>query len=270
MELWHSSYNSDTGTLFGTHNAGFYSCINCVRMSLYKLLSNNIFPKDISLVNTLHQYKDFAHVDLFKLLYTINLDLLSQINMQHEFEMFCPTNTKHSAINFKFTHPIDSAYFSPSLEVNAKEFELMSTYDITPCNTMAVLHRGTDKWKEATMKSLTDWIDVIDGKNDESLKILIQTDDKNFLHGFTEYFGDRCFYIKENVFGSDRHSNVIPLHKRSDWAITFEAIMRIISKCKKIINHTGNCALVPVLYRGCLQGETQLFNDEIIDYDLNN
>jgi hypothetical protein len=45
MDLFNASYNPDTKTLTGTHESGFYSCINCLRISLYKLISQGIVPK---------------------------------------------------------------------------------------------------------------------------------------------------------------------------------------------------------------------------------
>ena len=266
MELWHSKYDKETDTLYGIHTAGFYSCINCVRMSLYKLISNNIFTKNISFINTLHRYKDSPDIDLYKALYTINEEFKKDILIKN-FDMFCATNTDHKNIDFNFTVPIDKTYFSPSLLVENRTKKLIEDYKIDAKNTVAVLHRGTDKWKEASLLPLNKWIDVIEDNVTDSDRIFIQTDDEVFLNGFLEYFGDRCFYIKENVFGIDNTANVVPLFKKTEWAVTFESIMRIISKSRKIINHTGNCALIPILYRGSYDGEVQFFNKEIIDYD---
>lgn len=267
MELWHSEFDERTKILYGIHTAGFYSCINCVRMSLYKLISRNIFPDKISFLKTLHLYRDSNDIDLYGALYQKDENLINQIGVNSSFEIFCPTNADHTNIIFNYTTPIERAYFYPSGRVSSKIEFLTKKYDINFSKTIAVLHRGTDKWKEAELLPISNWIDVIDDRIEDGDKIFIQTDDEHFLNGFLEYYGDRCFYITENVFGTDRNSNVVPVFNKTEWCVSFEAIMRIVSKCKKIINHTGNCALVPILYRGNLKGETQFFGKKIIDYD---
>lgn len=36
-----------------------------------------------------------------------------------------------------------------------------------------------------------------------------------------------------------------------DWALNFDAAIRLISQSKILINHTGNVAFFLALYRGC-------------------
>lgn len=263
MELWNSYYDTNSKVLYGTHTAGFYSCINCTRFSLYKLISQNIIPDKVSFTHTLLDYKDHRHQDLYDILYKKDQNNVINLSNNFQFEYFCPTLTSHDKIDFKPLLPIERAFFSPSTHVNDKVKELVCKYDINLNNTLAVLHRGTDKWKETKLSSLNVWIDTIESFLDNE-KILIQTDDELFKIGLTEYFGDRCFFVEGMIFGSDINSNVKPIFNKIQWAVNFESIMRIISKCKKLVNHSGNCALIPILYRGSTEKEIQIFNNEIL------
>lgn len=270
MNLFNSYYDSDTKTLYGTHNSGFYSCINCTRISLYKLISQGIFPDTISLIHSLYTYRDQSDLDFYYLLYKKNDSFLKEIKTGVDFEMFCPTTSSHRDLNLDFFKPIDQTYFYPSEKVETQVEYFVKKYNIDPINTMAVLHRGNDKWKEAKLSSLSKWIDVIESKYKEGDRILIQTDEENFKNGFVEYFGDRCFTLEEMIFGNDLNHNITPVTNKLQWAINFESVMRIISKCRAIVNHTGNCALVPIVYRGTLSGEVQIYNDNVLDYDEKN
>ena len=265
MELFNAKFDSNSKTLYGTHFAGFYSCINCTRISLYKLISQGIIPENISLVNTLLAYKDHLNQDLYPVLYRKNLKKFDKIKNKKNFEIFCPTITKHSEMDFEFFKSVEDVFFYPSDNVLIRVGEFLKKYDIVLNNTLAVLHRGNDKWKEAKILSPDKWIEVIDSKLGNQ-RILLQTDEKYFRDTLKEYYKDRCFVIDEMIFGNDKENNIRPYFNKTQWAIDFESVIRIISKCNTIINHTGNCAFVPIAYRGTTRGEVQLFNEEIYDF----
>lgn len=270
MNLFNAYYDQNSKVLYATHNSGFYSCINCARISLYKLVSQGILPNSVSFINSLYMYRDQSDIDLYDILYRKDDRYLSEIKTGIDFDMFCPTLSSHEYLNLEFFKPIDKTYFAPSLKVEGQVESFIKKYNINFDNTIAVLHRGNDKWKETKLQSLNKWIDVIESKYVEGGRILIQTDEENFKNGLVEYLGDKCFIIEEMIFGNDLHNNIRPVTNKINWAINFESVMRIISRCNKIINHTGNCALVPIVYRGTLKGETQLFNEAVLCYDEKN
>lgn len=266
MELSFSNYNPNTKEIVGIHESGFYSCINCVRISLYKLISNNIIPEKISFRETLNSYKSIPNFDLYPLLYKTDYSKISNIDTNFEIDIFCPTLLQHNRLNLEKLIPIEKVYFTPSDEVVSTINYFKEKYNIVPENTLAVLHRGNDKWRETILSSVDFWIKIIESKYKPGQKILIQTDQESARQQFIDHFRDRCFFIEEMIFEDHINANVRPTNNKETWAIQFESIMRIISECSQIINHTGNCALIPILYRGTLDGEVQIFNNVAYDY----
>jgi len=256
MWVFCSEYNESDKTLYGKHESGFYSCINTVRASLYKLISDGILPERIDLSQTLNWYKEHRGEDYYNLLYQKNFTKLSTIS-NFKCGIFCPTEIRYDYFDFKNTSIIEECYFSPSERVKEAVENLTKKYNINFVNTLAVLHRGNDKWKEAKLVQLEDWIKEIENfYNGE--RILIQTDEENFKNGFLDHFKDKCFIFDEMLFNN---SYVLPHNNKQNWAVNFESVMRIISKCHKIITHSGNCGFIPVIYRGNLENVVHLHND---------
>jgi hypothetical protein len=267
MDLFNARYYSDTKTLVGTHESGFYSCINCLRISLYKLVSQGIVPEKISLEDTLNWYKSHGKQDLYPLLYKTDLSKVSELNTNFNFDIFCPTALRHDGLDLKNFTPIENVYFQPSTNVEITTSLLETKYSIDPSKTIAILHRGNDKWKETKLSPIEDWIRVVESKYTEGDRILIQTDEESAKNKFIEHFRDRCFVLEEMIFGNSFNTNIRPTNDKEKWAVYFESVMRIIAKCKYIINHSGNCAMIPIVYRGNLKGDIQFFNQEVFQYE---
>jgi len=265
--LHYAIYNSEENSLIGIHQSGFYSCINCLRISLYKLISEGILPKKISLENTLDWYKDHLNQDLYPILYKTDFSKIDKINKNFQYEMFCATAVRHLDLDLKNFIPIEEVYFLPSDIIVQNISTLEKKYNIDYTKTLAVLHRGTDKHKETKLSPVNDWIETIEKYYEEGHKILIQTDDENAKKQFIEHFKDRCFTLEEMIYGSDQNSNVKPHFNKTQWSINFESVMHIISKCNRMINHAGNVAMIPILYRKSLVKTIQFYNGEIIDHD---
>ena len=259
--LLNSYYNPCDNTLHGTHIAGFYSCINQLRISLYVLASEGILPTALTLQETLHWYKEeYSAVDYYPILYKIDQVNEKSIGEKFNFNVFCPNSINYNAYEFEKLLPIETRYFSPSIDVTNNVARLISKYNISPNNTLAVFHRGTDKGSEVTLKSFEYWLSMVESKLDTDNKILIQTDDVEFKEGFVKHFGDRCFTFDEMVF-DNKHVKPTDAHKT--WVINYESIVRIIALCKKIIVHTGNGGLIPIIYRKHAQNVTQLCSNGV-------
>jgi hypothetical protein len=267
MKLHYAIYNPEKKTLTGIHQSGIYSSINCVRISLYTLISNCIFPEKISFEHTLHWYKDYLNEDYYNFLYKTDLQNIDKINKNFNSKTFCATEVKHKDLDFKNYVPIENVYFLPSQQVLENIDLLVNKYNINYSNTLAVLHRGNDKWKESKLLSVETWIQVIEENYKEGQRILIQTDEDTVKQKLLNYFKDRCFFFEEMIFENSPDTNIKPNVNKKEWSLNFESIMRIISKCNRIINHAGNCAMIPILYRGNTEGTVQIYNDEIIDHD---
>jgi hypothetical protein len=260
--LYHSYYLENNKTLYGNHVSGFYSCINEVRNSLYKLIKEKKYPEKISFENTLYWYRD--NEDLYPILYKLDVNKIENLKKEDfNIQQFCPTNIIFNSLDFKKIKLIEDVYFLPSDIINKRVCELEKKYNIDYTNILAILHRGTDKGREAKLLPVTDWIEQIKKENDNNYKVLIQTDELFFKNSFLENFKN-SFYFEEMIFDNQY---VSPKDKKIEWCINFEAIMRIISKCKKIITHSGNCGIIPIIYRSNLDGVSQCFkNGEFINF----
>lgn len=250
-----ANYDEETNTLTGIYNSGFYSCINITRIALYKLLSQGIIPRSISFKDTLLNYKELPADDLYPLLYTTNLEAIKDIKTGFDFEYFCPTLINYKDFNFNFFSSIENTFFSPSNNVLNTIDSLYAKYNIIPSKTLAVLHRGNDKWREATLIDPSRWIDQIESQLDGDYKILIQTDEQSTRDIFLNHFKDRAFFFDEMIFNN---TYAKPICNFENWAVYFESIMRIVSQCKKVITHSGNCGFIPTLYRNNTTNVIQL------------
>jgi len=260
MNLHHSFYDINIKILYGNHESGFYSCINCVRISLYKLISLGIVPEEISFLRTLNWYKD-QNIDYYPILYRLEKQNLDKFKELFEFDMFCPTAIAYNTLNFEKLTPIEQCYFNPSTCVRLKVQDFIKKYNINFNKTITVLHRGNDKWREATLSPVSEWIKVVEEQYQSGDQILIQTDELSAKEQFINYFKDRCFFFEEMIFTNNHNTNTRPQSEKMIWCINFEAVMRIIANTKILITHSGNSGVIPVLYRGHTNQVTQLLQD---------
>lgn len=264
MKLYHSYYDESSKILYGTHESGFYSCINEVRNSLYKLVTNKIYPERISFEHTLKRYR--GNEDLYPILYKTNLEQIETLK-EHDFsfEYFCPTELSLKDLDYDKVKLVENVYFSPSEIIKNRVLKLEQKYNIDYKHTMAILHRGNDKYREAVLLPFEEWISHIEKTNYDNLKILIQTDEENFKTGFLKTHGFNGFIFEEMLFNN---SYVLPHENKVGWCINFEAIMRIISKCKRISTHSGNGGIIPIIYRGNLKEVSQCYKSgRFIDFE---
>lgn len=257
IQLQHSYF--EDGTLTGTHQSGFYSCINEARNSLFTLISDfKIFPERISFRETLNWYRDDQ--DLYEILYKTDkekIDFLKNYTFDKNKMISCATGTDYRTLDINKIKILNDVYFLPSERVEKRVKELEHKYNIDYNNILAVLHRGTDKWKEAILSPFEQWIQHIEEKNDKGYRILIQTDDIVYKENFLKELSSN-FIFEEMIQDKD---HVKPTSNKIQWCIDYESIMRIISKCNKIITHAGNSGQIPILYRGNLNNVSQCYCD---------
>ena len=267
MRLPHCHYDEANQILYGDHDSGFYSCINEVRNSLCLLLNQKKYPKNISFINTLYWYRQTE--DLYPILYKLNEENIKKLKTKEfNFEYWCPTAIPFTFLKMDDVKSVEKAYFLSSDIVEQRVKELETKYNIDYDNTIAVLHRGTDKKKEAELQSVEWWIEHTDKIIDKPCRILFQTDEYDFVDKFTQKYQPNIFIFEEMLFSN---GYVVPSNNKIEWCINFESIMRIISKCYKIFTHAGNGGIIPVLYRGSLKNvyhlrsnkEYRNYNEEI-------
>jgi hypothetical protein len=259
--LRNAYYNKEDKTVYGTHKTGgFYSCINEVRFAIYELARMKIYPENVSFNDTLkhlHNYSDDK--DLYPFIYKVNLETLDQLKSE-DFESgvlrnqdgYWSNHAEFQKLNFKQIKMVEDIYFSPSDLVLERIKFLEQKYNIDYNNTMAIFNRGTDKHVEVNLAHPNDWVDHINERNN-GYRLLIQTDELKNRDIFMSKF-DNSFFFEEMIFNN---TYVKPTENKIEWSINFESIVRIIASCKYLITHSGNCGLIPVLYRANLKELSQ-------------
>jgi hypothetical protein len=253
MKMHHCEYDFNTKILSGTHKSGFYSCINQVRNSIYSALNEKEIPENISFQSTLDWYRD--NENLYPILYKPNKEKIKELNKQNfNFLTWDSTYVLFNSLDFEQLKYVEEAYFSPSDIVLENIKKLEKKYNINYNNTTAILHRGTDKHKEAKLQNVDWWLNHCDLILSDTDRILFQSDELVFKNKFLEKYKQNIFIFEEMIFG-DHH--IVPNLNKTQWSIDFESIMHIISKCYKIFTHAGNGGIIPILYRGDIKNVYQ-------------
>jgi hypothetical protein len=103
--------------------------------------------------------------------------------------------------------------------------------------------------------------------------LLVQSDEFEFYESVFNVFPD-SIYFKE-VFKMNRNDNSavqysIPLGQRTNQAIIFLSIMKILSKSSKVIINSGNIGMWICLFRGNFDGVYQYLNHKEYIYGHKN
>ena len=257
-------YSTVHNSLMCTHTGGYYSCIVQTINSIVKLLSNNIVPKNISFCKTHFKYKNQYNYDNYMLLYRYNSDY----SVTHYTSQPCfllDSNASYVDLNFNFYTNILNTYFQPSNIVIENINKLLAKYNIIPKHTIAVLHRGTDKWLECQLADVDSWclqLDRIIVKNPLH-KIILQTDCEHTRDYILHKYSDKCIYFDEMLFSKVKSEPVTPTFNKLKWCVDYDSITRIISTCDHILTHSGNTSAMSILYRGSVKNVVQLLSNGV-------
>jgi hypothetical protein len=249
------SYYENDKTLYCGHNAGFFSNCSVTFWAIEELLNQGIVPEVINFSRSFDNYRDEGQegIDLYSsyfcLDYTqdINHLISSRIKIQNHHGIY-------KNYNFADYNPLMARYFKPNQSILEIEHNIVQNYDIDYSKTIVVFYRGTDKGYEAKLidpKYYLKEAEKILNRNPD-FKILIQTDQKQVRDLLSNYFQKNCFFLEEMPVTSGKTA----LHLQDLNISKFEfgqrilAVTYLMSKCKFIINHTGNMASWLCLFRG--------------------
>lgn len=177
--------------------------------------------------------------------------------------------TPYKNLDFVNVNLLTQRYFTPSQEVKTLITKFEEHYKINYDNTVSVFYRGNDKVKETPIGTYESFFgkcrEILN--NNPNINFLVQTDEREFREEFIKNFNN-SFYLNElptmskNPFISMQH-NVIPEH-RPKFAQSMLAATVIVSKCKHLVTHSGNCGIWAVQYRGNIDNVHQILKDEWI------
>ena len=161
------------------HNAGFFSCCSVKLNNIVDYINTkHLLPTlDCSTQFCMYKYKngDITY-DYFKH-YSIenNIDINKYIDYHENYQF-----TNYSRLDYRSIIPIVNKYFSPSDKVLGKVEELKHKYKLYD-EYIGVYYRGTDKKIETKLADFEDFYNkIIEIKNQTGLKIILQTDSRNF------------------------------------------------------------------------------------------
>jgi hypothetical protein len=148
--------------------------------------------------------------------------------------------------------------------------EIVNKYQIDFDNTIGVCYRGTDKRKEVVVADPSEYVECVKKiiKNNPTMRVMIQTDQTQARDLFLNSFGNKCFFIEEmTTTESDKAIHfVVPENKKLDLAKTLEVSVRILSKCKYVVNCCSNVAWAISGYRGNAIGMWQFdYKGELVE-----
>ena len=174
---------------------------------------------------------------------------------------------EYGSLDFGLLAPFVQRYFVPSQKVEARRRDFEKQHRINSRDLIAVNIRGTDKWKELPPAHINSYLEVVErAANDApNAKILVVTDQEQFLRPFEARFSDRLVKIRElpTSYLTDRPiHNTLSLRARKDFGVNFLAVVLLMASAKIVITHTGNTAFWTALYRGHANGFVQLRGDE--------
>jgi hypothetical protein len=171
----------------------------------------------------------------------------------------------YAAIPFKDVLDAVGLYFRLSPKVLKLSDVFVEKYGINLEETIGVHYRGTDKQTEIETPSLTEFISHTRQFMQEMAnpKILLLTDEPAVVNGFEGAFPNAVITINELAApGGSLGAHTLDSKEPEIQGQIFLAILSLVSKCKKVVTHTGNGALWEVLFRGSTQGLKQVRKQE--------
>lgn len=245
-------------------NCGFYSNQFQVFCSLLILMRHGIVPDEISYAMGYKHFKRDPDLDIYPHFHKINTN--QSLDLFKEIELPDSNRYQPNLYDFEAYNKIVNRFFSPSDIVSEKVKFLEEKYQIDASKTVSVSYRGTDKGTELTLASPEEYLSVVKNILEENpeFKVLLQTDQTQVIQYFHSVLGDKLIFFEETPSTT---SNLVIWKiiednggDSIDWQQWCDAAFRVVSKCKYVINHTGNVAMFTNLYRGSLENVYQ-FNE---------
>jgi hypothetical protein len=254
-------------TYFLTYNAGLLSCstvtlsdITASGRKVTKIKSNfgmSLYKKWLLKNN----WKSFFQTPV----QTNSSQLASAESESYPKDIHDWWGKDYAAIPFKDVLEAVGLYFRLSPKVMKISDAFVEKYGINLEETIGVHYRGTDKQTEIETPSLTEFISQTRQFMQEMAnpKILLLTDEPDVIVAFEAAFPKAVITINELA----APGGAIGAHTRDSkqpevQGQIFLAILFLVSKCKKVVTHTGNGALWEVLFRGSTEGLKQVRTQE--------
>jgi len=153
--------------------------------------------------------------------------------------------------------------FKPNKSLEEHQTRLEKKYNIDYENTLGVCFRGTDKHTEVSLAEPAVWItaakDIL--KTNKNLRIFIQTDQEQVRDLFVNEFKSDCFFVEEMPVTTTNtviHQLKLENFDKLGFTKNLNCVVQMLSKCKFLVNHTGNTGKAISVYRGTAENLWQI------------
>lgn len=235
------------------HNSGFFSCCSVKLKKICDYINKNKkMPDIVDSSNQFKLYKKNLKID-------ITFDFFENYTNLKNPEIFFPINyhfnqqfIDYSKLDYKHLTPLVKKYFSPSSKIKDIINSIEQKYNLDYSKIISVYYRGCDKYKETKLSDFDNFYSQINNLININYKIIIQTDQAQFL----DYINNKN--IRDLIIISENKTsyNSIGIHhehtskENYNQMLYFFSTIIILSKCKYIICGSGNVSKWIMLYRG--------------------
>jgi hypothetical protein len=248
------------------HNAGFFSCCSVRLHHIINFFNTHRrLPVSIDSSCLFAAYKINANnheEDISKLLFEDqpfqNIEFVRNVDYIESYQY-----KPYKKLDLNNINPFIEKYFNPTKEVLDYIEFLEQKYNIDYANIASVFYRGNDKVTETVIGSYSEYFNKcqeIYNKNN-NIKFLIQTDELEFRDEFKNNFSNSFFLEEMPCIKSRKYSVVHKLinrKERPEFGKKILSATKIVSKCKHLVTHSGNCGIWAVLFRGNTENVHQL------------
>jgi len=251
------------------HNSGFFSCCSVACDDIIKHIKEHQSVPEVDFSKIFTWYKDLSNQNVYDMYFKFSKSQELDINKISKIKYNRKSLFNYKDEDLKNIKSIINKWFNPSDSVFEYVESFIKTYEIDMDKTLAICFRGTDKWidvKETSYEKFTSQVPSI-MQNKEVERVFIQTDQTQFIDFFkNSYPNIPVFSIQEiPTTSSKKHLYKGIIHENKvTHAQMFLAVMQILSRCKFLINHTGNVARWIVKYRGSTENMIQYKGNKLL------
>jgi hypothetical protein len=246
-------------------NAGFFS--NCSSRLEQILTYYNGITRPPTTIDSYQQFALYKPADCPPEQSIIEQFFLEKVNGKISFFhpiMFKQTDqfTDYRKLPLKDILPFIRRYFTPSSIIDDLVTDLLKKYTIKPDNTCVLFYRGNDKETETILAPYDDYLiraRAILAKNPK-VRFLIQSDETEFIETMQANLPNTFFFADEirHIRKSNTSVDLIKQEENYQYALQFQAIMIIMSRCRDIVFGSGNCSIWLLFFRGLTDRDSPL------------
>lgn len=258
-----------------THNAGFFSCSTIALQDIVIYHRQNKKLPDI--IDRGFQYSNYKSNPSATLIPHFFKEADFDIPFTDYYEISHDNSelqfSDYKKLDFERAKPFIDKFFQPSDKVMEYVAMYEQKYKIDYENTIGVFYRGNDKNRETKIAPYSEFTDKAEQVYTDmylpfgdNYRFFVLPDEFEFL--------EAMYALSKNVITPDelpicqnKDSAMffeLPYEQRADYAQRFFAAVIVMSKCKHMITHSGNCGLWATLYRGNSDNLHQWLNDKWI------